>query len=355
MIRRLREAGLQSGVALAAVLLALAAGGLVILANGHNPLRVYRELFANTLGKPIYLGGVIFKATTLAFTGVAAAFAFRAGIFNIGGEGQLYMGAFACALAGLALPAATPAPVAVPLLALAAAAGGALAAAPPAILKATRGTHEVINTLMMNFVLFSVIHWLLAMVAVERTSHTPAVLDAGRLPLLSAFAKSMLGSQGNLSGLFAVAACSTVAYLFARTRLGYELRAVGANRTAAQYGGVSIRRMTLVSLLGSGALAGLGGTNLVLGSSHGYFEAGFSSGQGYLGIAVALLARNNAFAVLPAAFLFAVLSEGGQVFQRYATKELGEILQALVIVLVVVSAKFFEGAVARFQRSPADA
>lgn len=354
MRRKLLDAALELSVAVAAVLLALAAGGLVILAGGHDPIRVYRVLFAGVLGDPFRLGQALAKATTLAFTGVAAAFAFRAGTFNIGGEGQLYLGAFACALVGIWLPAGTPGPVAVPLMLVAAATGGALAAAPPAVLKAYRGSHEVIHTMMMNFIVVAVVNWILAGIAVHETVHTPPVLEAGRLSFLSSFLQPLRGSGANLSVLVAVAACLAVAYVFARTRLGYELRAVGANPRAAEYGGVSIRRMTLVTLLASGALAGLGGINSVMGS-RGYFESHFAPFQGYLGIAVALLARNSAVGVLPAAFLFAVLSEGGQVIQRLVPKELGVILQAMVIVFVVLAARLLEAARSRRKVEPARA
>lgn len=353
-MRRLREAALELGVALAAIMLALAAGALVLGAKGANPLRVYRYLFLETLAKPYYLGQTIFKATTLVFTGIAAAFSFRAGMFNIGGQGQLYLGAFFCALVGVWLPPGTPAILAVPLLVATAAAGGAIAAFPAALLKAYRGTHEVLSTLMLNFVILAIVNWLLLMVAVKTTVQTPPILESGRLPQLSRFASGMHGSEANLSVVVAVAACLAAAWIYARTRLGYELRAVGANPRAAEFGAVSIRRMTILSLVVSGALAGLGGINYVVGSKRPYFEHEFAPGQGYLGIAVALLARNNPIAVIPAAFLFAVLSEGGLAIQKFVPKEFGEILQGFVIVLVVVAVKVFERARARRPRSSSD-
>lgn len=336
MRRQLVDAALQIGVALFAVLLSLVAGSILIAARGHSPVEVYGVLFKEALGEPSGLAQVCFKATTLIFTGVAAAFAFRAGMFNIGGEGQLYLGAFAAAVVGLELPAGTPGAIAVPILIVVAFAGGALAAAIPAILKATRGTHEVINTMMMNFIVISVVNWLLFWARESpEVVRTKAVPDAWRLP---GFVR---GFDGNASLFIGLAACAVVLYVLVRTRTGYELRAVGLSPRAAEYGGVVVPRAMMLSLLVSGGLAGLGGINYVLGSP-GYFEQHFAPFQGYLGIAVALLARNHPLGIIPAAFLFAVMSEGSQSIQQFVPKELGSILQAIIVVFVVVGARLLE-------------
>lgn len=339
MKRWVQEAALQMGVAAAAVLLSLAAGAVLILTRGHNPFEVYGVLFREAIGNEMGLSQVIFKSTTLIFTGLAAAFAFRAGMFNIGGEGQLYVGAFAAALVGLALPKGLPVFAAVPVIMLAAFLGGALAAAPPAILKATRGTHEVINTMMMNFIMMSVVNWLLHFVRESReVVRTAALPEAWRLPLF------VRGFDGNVSFIIAIAACGAALYVLARTRLGYELRAVGYNPKAAEAGGVSVPRMMMLSLIVSGGIAGLGGINFVLGSP-GYFEQHFAPFQGYLGIAVALLARNHPLGIIPAALLFAVMSEGSQAIQQFVPKEIGTILQAIIVVFVVLGAKLLERAI----------
>lgn len=339
MKRWLQEAALQTAVAAAAVLLSLAAGAVLIVTRGHNPFEVYVVLFREAIGSETGFSQVIFKSTTLIFTGLAAAFSFRAGMFNIGGEGQLYAGAFAAALAGLALPNGLPAFAAVPAVMLAAFMGGALAAVPPAILKATRGTHEVINTMMMNFIVTSVVNWLLHFVRESReVVRTPAIPEAWRLPVF------VRGFDGNASFVVAVAACGAALYVLARTRLGYELRAVGYNPRAAEAGGVSVPSMMMLSLIVSGGIAGLGGINFVLGSP-GYFEQHFAPFQGYLGIAVALLSRNHPVGILPAALLFAVMSEGSQAIQPFVPKEIGTILQAIIVVFVVLGAKLLERAV----------
>jgi simple sugar transport system permease protein len=347
---RARRDLLEVLVAAAAVVLSLMVGALVIAIGGKDPIQVFGVLFDEALGQPLGLGQVLFKTTTLTFTGLAAAFAFRTGLFNIGGEGQLYLGAFAAAALGIALPASTPSWISIPLLVLASFIGGGAAALIPGLLKAKRGTHEVISTMMASFILLAVVNYLLNLIRVPETVRTEAIVASGRLPPFSSLAPSMRGSDGNMSLLVAAIVVALVWYVIERTRLGYELRAVGLGPKAAEYGGVDLQSRVLLSLVVSGGLAGLGGINFVLGSP-GYFEQNFAPYQGYLGIAVALLARNRPLGILPAAFLFALLSEGGQAIQEFVPKEIGEILQAVVIMFVVVGSKLLERGLARLEAS----
>lgn len=346
MKRFLTGAASQATIAVAAVFLSLAAGSILIALRGHSPIEVYGVLFEEALGRSSGLAQVSFKATTLIFTGIAAAFAFRAGMFNIGGEGQLYLGAFLGALLGTALPSGLPAAFAVPSIIVACFAGGALGALVPAILKAMRGTHEVINTIMMNFIVIAVVNWLLRFVRESpEVVRTASIENAWRLP---AFVR---GFDGNASLILAVVTCALVHYLLNRTRIGYELRAVGQSSRAAEYGGVSVARATVLSLLVSGGLAGLGGVNFVLGSP-GYFEQHFAPFQGFMGIAVALLARNHPLAVVPAALLFAVMSEGSQSIQEFVPKELGSILQSIVVVFVILASRIADRVASSWSKSP---
>jgi general nucleoside transport system permease protein len=345
VVRAIRSVALELGVSGAAVLLALLAGSVLILLRGHSPIAVYGVLFGEALGQSSGLAQVVFKATTLIFTGVAAAFAFRAGMFNIGAEGQLYLGAFIAAVGALAFPRDLPAFVAVPLVVLLAFLGGAFAAFVPALLKATRGTHEVINTMMMNFIVISVVNWLLRF-----ARESPEVVRTAELPVAWRLPLFVRGFDGNGAIVLGGLACAFVFYLMERTVTGYELRAVGFSPRAAEYGSVAVPRRMMLSLILSGGLAGLGGTNFVLGSP-GYFEQHFAPFQGYLGIAVALLARNHPLGVIPAAFLFAVMSEGSQSIQEFVPKELGSILQAIIVVFVVLAAKLLERALASRQKA----
>jgi ABC-type uncharacterized transport system permease subunit len=320
----------EVGVALAALLATLLAGAAIFALHGRSPVEVYAVFFAEVLASPGGLSQVTFKATTLAFTGLAAAAAFRAGLFNIGGEGQLYLGAFAAALLGLALPASTPAALAVPALLLAAALGGALAALVPATLRAARGTHEVINTMMMNFIVIAAVNW-----GLGKVRESPEVVHTAALPEAWRLLRFVRGFDGNTSAALALVAALALLHLLARTRVGFELEVLGKNPSTAEAAGVPVARRLVLALCVSGALAGLGGVNFVLGSP-GYFEQHFAPFQGYLGVAVALLARSHPLGVLPAAALFAVLGEGAQAVQGLVPKEVGVILQGIVVVLVVV-------------------
>lgn len=330
-------------IPLFAVLVAMLASDILILLYGQSPREVYAVMLEGTLGNPYGLGQVVFKATPLIFTGLAVAFAFHAGLFNIGAEGQLYAGALAIGVAGTYLPASLPAMIAVPIVLVAGVAAGAFAGFVPGWLKAKTGAHEVINTIMLNFIVVALANYLLGrFFVVPETLHTPEIAASARLARLSAFLPGLKGSAANLSFFAALAACAAVHVLFFRTRLGYELRAVGANPAAAEAAGIPVGRRVILAMTISGALAGLVGANFVCGYKY-YFEEGFSSGLGFMGIAVALLARNNPLGIIAAALFFGMLSEGGLVINAMVPKELVEILQAVVIIAVVASGATLRG------------
>ncbi len=320
---------------LAAVVLALLVGALFIAAVGKDPIAVYGKMVAGVFGNAYGIGQVLFRATPLLFTGLAVALGFRAGLFNIGAEGQLYVGAFAAALVGTAL-AGWPALLLVPLTILAGMLAGALWALPPAWLKARVGAHEVINTIMMNFIALALVQYFGHAAFVHATVHTPEIGPGARIPRLEAFADVFRGSPVNASLLLALVVALAVGFLLWRTRFGYELRAVGLSPSAAEYAGIRVPRMWITALCMSGAIAGLVGTNFVQGYKY-YFEAGFSSGIGFLGIAVALLGRNHPAGIIVAALFFAALSYGGLIINTDVPKELVEILQAIVILFTIVA------------------
>ena len=342
-----------------ALVASLIVGGFFILLIGKDPLSVYSLLFRETFGyfdgfhfHPNWfgVGQVIFKATTLVFMGLAVSLAFRAGLFNIGGEGQIYVGAFAMAWVGFTLKT-LPSWLLVPLCLVAGAAGGAFWGVIPGLLKAKRGGNEVINTIMLNFIAYALVGYLVTGVfAVPATVHTPEIAAAARLPRLSGLSPVFAGSLANLSFLLAILACFAVWYLLWRTSTGYELRAGGYNPLAAEYGGIGSAKNAVMAMALSGAVAGLGGANFVMGYKY-YFEEGFSFGQGFMGIAVALLGRNHPLGVLFSAILFAALSEGGFAINLVVPKELVSILQAIIIILVVVTATVFGDWVQRRQKS----
>ncbi len=318
---------------LLAIAIALAAGGALIAAHGENPLEIYALMARECFGTGYGFGQTLFKATPLLFTGLAVALGFRAGLFNIGVEGQLYLGGFAAGLAGVAL-AGVPAVVALPLTLLAAAAAGGAWGAIPGALKARFGAHEVINTIMLNFVAYALASYLGRPHFRTATVRTAEIGAGAQLARLDAFVPWLKGSPANLSLLLAALLAAGVGVLLFRTRLGYELRAVGLNAPAAEYGGVNVGRAQALALAISGAVAGLGGTNFVCGYKH-YFELGFSGGAGFLGIAVALIGRNHPLGVAAAALFFGALSYGGLVINQRVPKEIVDVLQGLVILVAI--------------------
>ncbi|MFO0745143.1 MAG: ABC transporter permease [Myxococcota bacterium] len=315
-----------------ALLVAMAAGSLLILAYGESPARVYGTLLSETWGSAYGIGQVLFKATPLIFTGLAVAFAYRTGLLNVGAEGQMAVGAFATAAVAAALPAATPALVAVPLAVLAGAAAGGLLGALPGWLRARFGAHEVITTIMLNFIVTALVLWVGRSGAfVTETTHTGAIAEGATLGSLG------LGtSAANTSFFLALIAALWAAWFFARTRTGFEWRVLGQSPSAAEAAGIHVRRAIVLAMAVSGALAGAVGANTVLGDKH-YFEEGLGRGAGFMGIAVALLGRSHPLGVVLAALLFGTLSHGGFAVNALVPRELVEVLQAVIILALIAT------------------
>jgi general nucleoside transport system permease protein len=323
---------------LVGALIALVVGDLLILGVGQSPADVYRLLLDGTWGNPYGFAQVLYKATTLTFTGLAVAVALRAGLFNIGAEGQLALGGFAAGVMGLSLPAATPAPVAVIACVLAAAVGGAIAGAVPGALNAWFGANEVITTIMLNFVVLFFLNWVVtAHLHVPETVHTPA-FSSGTVPRLSAIVPAFRGSAANVTVFLAVAAAIATSWLVFGTRYGYELRAVGLAPDAAEAAGIVLARVRVVAFTIAGALAGIGGMNFVLGYKH-YYEDGFAGGAGIIGIAVALAGRSNPYGIIVAALAFATLSQGGLAIHALVPKQMSDILEGVVILAIAVASR----------------
>jgi simple sugar transport system permease protein len=321
--------------AIVALLIALVVGDLLILTYGQSPGAVYRLLLEGTWGNTYGIGQVIYKTTTLVFTGLAVSLGLRAGLFNIGAESQMAAGGFAAAALGLLLPAGLTPLLAVPLCLLAAAAGGGVVGAIPGALKAKFGAHEVIVTIMLNFIVLALLNWIVAShLHVPETLHTPEI-HAGSVARLSTLTDAFHGSAANYTILFALATALAAGWYLFRTRAGYELRAVGLQPEAAEYGGVRVPNVWIKAMTLSGALAGLGGVNYVLGYKR-YYEDGFAGGAGFLGIAVALVGRNHPLGVVLAALFFATLSQGGLAIHALVPKQMVEVLQGVVILAVAV-------------------
>ncbi len=321
---------------LLALLAALVIGDVLILSFGQSPAAVYRMLLEGRWGNAWGFGQVLFKTTTLVFTGLAVAIGLRAGVFNIGAESQLAAGGFMAALVGMLLPAGTPALFAILFCMIAAAAGGGLAGAVPGMLKARFGAHEVIVTIMMNFIVLALLNYIVAAHLHEpETLRTPGV-QAGQIPRLAQVWPAFHGSAANFALLIALLLAGLLWFFLFRMRAGFELRAVGLQPSAAEYGGIKVGRVWFGALVLSGMIAGLGGINYVLGYK-GYYEEGFAGGAGFLGIAVALVGRNHPLGVILSALLFATLSQGGLAINALVPKDIVDVLQATVIIAMAIS------------------
>lgn len=341
---------------LIAVLFALLVGAIVIMLIGEDPIFVYKTLFSNAIGNRDGWGNVLFRATPLIFTGLAVAFAFRCGLFNIGGEGQMYIGTFLATWVGFTFTN-LPAFILLPLCILTAAAGGALWAAVPGILKAKIGVHEVIVTIMMNWIASSLTFFLVLKFKAQPTEtmaaagvkqmipHTKEIAEAARLPRLYPILQSLnidfpAYNQFNVSFFIAIGVAILAYYILWKTNLGYEIRAVGYNPLAAEYGGISVAKNIILAMMISGAFAGLVGTNEVMGFKYRWRQELFT-GLGFNGIAVALLGKNHPLGVVLAAILFGILNYGGALVNIYTAgripRELIMVLQAVIVIFVVIS------------------
>lgn len=332
---------------LLAVSAAVLIGMLFLWASGYPAVETFEAIVRGAFEDSYGFGQVLQKTTVLIFTGLAVALAFHAGLFNIGVEGQLTIGALAIGIAGYYLKEEVPkdllsqVPKAVWIGGLAAAgmAAAALWAGFPGALKATTGAHEVITTIMMNYIAFSLAIWFLrpeeGSFAVPATQHTPAVPRSIRMPLLSGNFESMAGSRASWTLVLAVFCAGLAWVLLYKTKWGYEVRAVGQNPYASRLAGIRPGWVAVVTMLLSGGIAGLVGVDHVLGDK-GYYEYGFSGGIGFLGIAVALLANNNPIGVVFTAFLFGTLNYGKVAAAETVPKDIIEILQAAIIFSVVV-------------------
>lgn len=317
------------------LLSAVAVGSIIIAAVGRDPLEVYGKMIRMTFTSGYGTGQVLFRATTLIFTGLAVALPFRLRLFNIGGEGQLLMGAFATALCGITMPQNTPAFIAIPALLLCAMAAGGAWGVLAGWLKVSHGVNEVISSIMLNFIALGITGYFLTNhLNVPSTVHTPVITDGGFLPDIDALFGLDWHSPANLSLFIAIAAVIAITAVLFRTRYGYTMIASGLNPEAAKHVGIDTAHQTLLAMALGGAMAGLGASNLVLGYKH-WYEAGLTSGAGFMGIAVALLAGAHPVWIIFSALLFAWLDYGGLAVNTMIPKDIFMMLQAITILAII--------------------
>lgn len=315
-------------VPLVALLLAFAVGAALIRLQGVNPTYAYKTLFGAALLTPDGLLRTLQKATPLVLSGLAVAVALRVGLFNIGAQGQLLWGAVAAAFVGVRL-AGMPAVVIIPAALLAGVLAGAAWAAIAGLLKATRGVHEVISTIMLNSIAAGIIDWMVTGPLMAPGQVIPRTAPVAREARLADLGFVPIGF------LLAIALAVAVAWLLARTTTGFRYDVVGKNRAAAQYAGIGIPGVVVGAMALSGGLAGLGGAIETLGVV-GHYESGSSAGLGFDGITIALLARANPLATIPAALLVGVLRAGSASlqFNTGIQPEVVDVLLAITLLLV---------------------
>lgn len=315
----------------------LSAPGTALSASWDSVFDAYRALLDSSLGSPTAVGRTLVDTTPLALSGLAVAIAFRAGLFNIGGAGQIIAGSILAGWVGFTFD--LPTHLHLPAALLAGFVGGAAWGSIAGFLKARTGAHEVILTIMLNFIALRLLDYLLRTDAFQRPGRTdpisPPVATSARLPEMS------LGDLTFHAGLFvALAAAWAVWWLLERSTTGYRMRAVGASPSAARYAGMSVAATYVLTMALAGGLAGLAGTSNLLGRPNFSLSGGFSFSLGFDGIAVALLGRANPAGVVAAAFLFGVLRAGERGMQAATGTSIDIIvvIQALVIMFVAAPA-----------------
>ncbi|MBX5463979.1 MAG: ABC transporter permease [Clostridia bacterium] len=325
---------------LAAVLTALAAGVLIILAIGKDPVSAYQNFLVATFTSRVQFGNMLATATPLVFTGLAVALSFQAGVFNIGAEGQLYLGAFWAAVTAVRL-AALPAPLAVLLSLLAGTLAGALWGLVPGWLRAYLRVNEVVATIMLNYVATLLTEYLVNNPFKDPTAGAPMTR---MIPAQEWLGPLLPPSSAHWGLAVALAAVAGVAFLLQRTVWGQNLRFVGQNPRFAEYEGIPVRRMVLGAMLLSGAVAGLGGAVQVLGINHRFIQ-GFSPDFGFTGITVALLGRINPWGTAAAAFFYAVLINGASIMQQNTSVPypLVSILQGVLVLFMTAEGVLWLG------------
>lgn len=322
-------------VPIISVLLGFLAGAIIMIITGIDPIDGYRALIKGVVGNPRKFGEWIVSSTPLILSGLALAFGFRTGLFNIGVEGQLIMGSFAAAAVGILVEA--PRIIHLPLALLAAAVAGGLWAFIPGILKAKFRVHEVVVTIMLNYTALHIINYVVKILPGSSKTKTVAIHETATLS--NKFMSTITGNSRLHLGIFVALIMAVIFwYIIEKTSFGYELRAVGFNPDASEYAGMRVNRNIVYSMMISGAFAGLAGAMISIGTfSYARVIGGFE-GYGLDGIAVALLGSNSGLGVVIAGFLFGALKSGSSSMALASVpKEIAEIIMAFIVLFAAMN------------------
>ncbi|AFK06089.1 MULTISPECIES: ABC transporter permease [Mesotoga] len=320
-------------VPIVSVLIALLIASIIIIMIGKNPVTAYAIMLDGAFGSQEAIADTIMKMTPLILTGLAVGFGFRAGVFNIGAEGQMTMGALIGAVVAMNI-GGIPSVIAIPLSILAGMLAGAFWASIAGFLKAFTGAHEVISTIMLNWIASNLASYMVTgpLAVGSGTPKSPEIAEASKLPVILKVQATELSI-----GIFIAVAVAIIMYiLIEKTTTGYKLKAVGFNPHAAEYGGISIRKSIILTMAISGALAGMAGIVDLIGVPPHRFVGELTGGRGFDGITIALIGRNNPIGIIFAALLIAALRTGSNAMQIRAQipNDIVSIIQGIVIFLV---------------------
>lgn len=313
-------------VTLISIIIGLLFGAIVLLVGGFSPIEAYTVMIKGVFSKPKYISWTIIRSTPIILTGISVAFAFKTGLFNIGAEGQFIVGTIFSTMVGyfLELPPVLHVIFAIVVGVLAGAIWGGIVG----LLKAKFGVHEVISSIMLNWIALYLNNYFLTWPSFRRPNSDSSyrILDTARLNILPDWKLSDSGRQFlenkeilkdflnpplNLGIVLAIITAIIIWYILKNTTLGYQLKAVGFNKDAAEYGGINIDRNIILSLAIAGAISGLAGASQALGVEHQIGILSVTQGYGFDGIGVSLIAANNPLATIPAGLLFGALQYGG--------------------------------------------
>lgn len=327
------------GVPVGALAFALLLGAIILAIAGNDPIEAYRTMFDASLNGWKSQSRTLALATPLILTGLAAAVAFQMRVYNIGGEGQLYLGAIGASWVGLALPATTPAPLMLSAMLIVGALAGACWALLAAIPKAFFNADEIITTLMLNFIALSVMNWLIfGSRSFWRDPRRP-VPGGKRLPE-NAVMPSISGRL-HIGIIIAIVAAIFLWWLLRKTSWGFQIRTIGDSPRSASYAGMSVRVKTMAVLALSGALAAIAGVSEVSGVTKGLEPIALTTNIGFTGIIVAVVARSNPLGVVPVSIFLAAIATSGSRLQSIGINvEVVLLLQGLIF-LTVTAGEFF--------------
>lgn len=333
--------GSKAFLTLVAILIGFSVGAVFLVVTGISPLTAYEKLFTSVFGKTKSMAYAVVYATPLIFTGLSVAFSFRTGVFNIGAEGQFVVGSMAACIVGILVKA--PTILLVPLCFLAAIAAGAVWGIIVGYLKVKWGINEVLSMIMFNWLAFYLSNYCteISIIHSEGNSEATKNVQAAARILLPQSMRDKLSPSSNYGILIAIVVVIIIYLIIEKTTLGYQLKAVGFNKSAAEYGGIAVGGSILTAMAISGALAGIGGATQVLGMGERISLFAGQEGFGFQGISVALIGASNPFGVFFAGLFYGALKYGGSKLNLIqAPSEIIDIIMGTVVFFIAISHVF---------------